>query len=150
MGSLQLHATCISVGLRGILLAGEPGAGKSDLALRLIDRGAKLVADDIVILAQKGRSIIAAAPENMRGLIEVRGVGVLKLKHRPKVALSLVVCLVDSGQVDRLPYPQSYPCLGVRLPQLHLNAFEASAAIKVEMALTALQNGKMVVGAFKQ
>ena len=131
-----------------MLLLGEPGAGKSDLALRLIDRGAKLVADDQVELSRKGREVLAASPKNIAGLIEVRGVGIFRMRAKKTAPVLLVVQLEES--VERLPHPESYECLGAHLPLLRLNPFEPSAVIKVEMAVNALQDGSLKVGAFKE
>jgi len=124
--------------------------GKSDLSLRLMDRGAKLVADDQVELARKGKKIVAAAPKAIAGLIEIRGVGIFKVKAKKNALLLLVVHLVKQEWIERLPYPEPYNCLGVLIPQLHICAFEPSAAIKVEKAVAALQDGSMMVGALKE
>jgi serine kinase of HPr protein (carbohydrate metabolism regulator) len=133
-----------------VLLLGEPGAGKSDLALRLIDRGAKLVADDQVELTRKGDTIIASAPKSITGLIEVRGAGIFKMPIRKSVPVLLAVYLAKQEWIERLPYPSPYECLGTPIPELRICAFEPSAAIKVEMAAAALQDGSMTVGAFKE
>lgn len=150
MQSLQLHATCVAIGSHGILLMGEPGAGKSDLALRLIDRGAKLVADDKVVLAIRKKSLVAHAPRLISGLLEVRGVGIFKKKPKNNVPVLLVVQLVKQEWIERLPYPEPYECMNVQIPQIRLCAFESSAAIKIEMAARALQDGSMMVGALKE
>jgi len=150
MEALRLHATCIAVKSSGILILGDSGMGKSDLALRLIDRGARLVADDQVELLKKGRSIIASPPRNIAGLLEVRGVGIFKVRAKARIPLLLAVQLVKQEWIERLPDPEPYECLGVRIAQLRISAFESSAAIKVEMAVSALQDGSMTVGAFKE
>ena len=75
----QVHGTCVAVAGVGVLLRGPPGSGKSDLALRLIDRGAELVADDRVTLRREDDGIVASAPASLAGLIEVRGVGVARV-----------------------------------------------------------------------
>lgn len=146
----RLHASCVSVDGNGILLLGEPGAGKSDLSLRLIDRGAQLVADDQVELILHGKAIEAAAPESIAGLIEVRGVGIFRMEFAGRVPVLLVVQLAKLEWIERLPYPEPYECMGVQIPQLRLWAFEPAAAIKVEMAVAALQDGSMTVGALKE
>jgi len=150
MNTKQIHASCIAIGNKGVLLLGETGAGKSDLALRLIDRGAVLVADDQVKLTPKGKTIIATAPLRIQKLLEVRGIGIFKLKVKKSIKVELVVQLVEQEWIERLPYPEPYECLGKYIPQLRLCAFEASAAIKIEMALASLQDGSMTVGAFKE
>jgi RNase adaptor protein for sRNA GlmZ degradation len=130
-----VHATAVAFGDRAILLRGPPGAGKSDLALRLIALGAVLVADDQVLLRRDGDRILAAAPESIAGLIELRGVGIRRLPHRNGVPLALVVDLVAGEQVERLPGPAVAEYRGVQIPLLSVAAFEASAAIKLLMAL---------------
>ena len=123
MNLLRLHATCVAIGSSGILILGESGAGKSDLALRLIDRGAKLVADDQVELTKKGRILKANAPVRIRNLLEIRGVGIFKVKAKKNVRVLLVVQLASQEWIERLPYPEPYGCLGLQIPQLRLCAF---------------------------
>jgi serine kinase of HPr protein (carbohydrate metabolism regulator) len=149
-GAGRLHASCVAIGHAGVLLMGEPGAGKSDLSVRLIDRGAKLVADDQVELLRKGAKVLASSPASIAGLIEVRGVGIFKMKAVRKVPVLLVLQLAKQEWIERLPYPEPYDCLGVPVSQLRICAFEPSAAIKVEMAVAALQDSSMTVGAFKE
>jgi serine kinase of HPr protein (carbohydrate metabolism regulator) len=148
--TLRLHASCVAIDAHGVLLLGEPRAGKSDLSLRLIDRGAKLVADDQVELMRKGRKILASSPENIRGLIEVRGVGIFKTPAKQNVPVLLIVQLSQQEWIERLPQPEPYECLGVHIAQMRVCAFEYSAAIKIEMAMAALQDDSMTVGAFKE
>jgi serine kinase of HPr protein (carbohydrate metabolism regulator) len=140
--SALLHATVVAIGGRGVALVGRSGAGKSDLALRLIDRGAALVGDDYVELMLDGTEV--AAPTAIAGKIEVRGVGIVESAHRDSAPLSLVVDL-DSAP-ERLPEPRWRDLLGVRVPQIALRAFEASAPLKVEHALRraglALEDGR--------
>lgn len=150
MNPLRLHASCVSIGSKGVLLMGEPGMGKSDLALRLIDRGAKLVADDQVELILKGRNILASCPKSIVRLLEVRGVGIFQMPIRKSAVVALVIQLAKQEWIERLPYPEPYLCEGISIPQLRLCAFEHSAVIKVEMALAALQDRSMTVGALKE
>lgn len=131
-----LHASCVSLMGAGVLLLGAPGSGKSDLALRLIDMGAQLVADDQVRIAPRGPELVAAAPTGIAGLLEVRGVGIYKLKHAP-AALKLAVQLVKPEEVERLPEAQFMDCLGLKLPLLSLAAFEAGTPAKIRLALRA-------------
>ena len=130
-----LHGTVVAVGSRGILLRGAPGAGKSDLALRLIAQGAVLVADDQVRLERLGSRLLAAPPDSIAGLIELRGVGIRRLPFEAPVPLALVVDLVIPEQVERLPDPTTTEIDGVALPLLALAPFHASAAIKAILAL---------------
>jgi HPr kinase/phosphorylase len=130
----QIHATAVAIDGRGVLLLGPSGAGKSDLALRLIDRGARLIADDRVDLARDGTSVTLSAPARIAGLLEVRGLGILRY---PCVAapLTLAVELVAAETVERLPERDAELFCGMAIPILRLAPFEVSAPIKVELAL---------------
>ena len=130
-----LHGTVVAIGSRGILLRGASGAGKSDLALRLIAQGAVLVADDQVQLERLGDRLLASPPDSIAGLIELRGIGIRRLPYEAPVPLALVVDLVIPGQVERLPDPATVEIDGVALPLLALAPFEPSAAIKAILAL---------------
>ena len=130
----QLHATCVIIDGTGTLLRGPPGAGKSDLALRLIDGGARLVADDRVDLRLENGSIIAAAPPALAGLIEVRGLGIVKLDAVAQASIALVIDLVGAELIERLPAPESTQLMDITLSLLHLAPFEASAPAKVRLA----------------
>lgn len=132
-----IHATCVAVRGRGVLIAGPSGAGKSDLALRLIDRGAVLVADDHTQLDRVGDELIASVAPTIAGMIEVRGLGIVAMPHRDAVAVALLVAL--DGVVERLPErPTERRIAGIAVPMLPLAGFEASAPIKVELALERL------------
>ena len=145
---VNLHATCIRVGRAGsalgapanagVLILGQSGAGKSDLALRLIALGATLVADDRTDLAVLRGRLVASAPKPIAGLLEVRGVGIVKMPHARDVAISLVVEL--TRKVARLPERETWappaPLRPARHPPLvRLNPFEASAAEKLLLAV---------------
>lgn len=125
-----IHATAVSIGGRGVLLIGPPGSGKSDLALRLIDRGAALIADDRVHMAADGT---LHPPPALAGLIEVRGLGILPMPHVSGVTAALVV---DLGQMpQRMPDPAVRTIGSLTLPTVAVAAFEASAPLKVELAV---------------
>lgn len=133
---LQLHASCVSIGGEGVLLLGESGSGKSDLCLRLIDAGAVLVADDRVVLERVAPGVLhARAPHALRGLLEVRGMGVMHMPYEASVTLALAV--QEAGAVERLPPPQRCEYLDVSLPLLPLALLHASASAKVRLALAA-------------
>lgn len=139
-----VHATCVAFRPRGrtwraVLLRGPSGAGKSDLALRLIETGGRLVADDQTELVRRGKSVIASPPARIAGLIEARGVGIVKLARDQLVARAPVALLVDLAppeHVERLPEPARERLLGLDLPVLMLAPFEASASAKLCLALT--------------
>ena len=126
--------TCVAVDGRGVLLRGPSGAGKSDLALRLIDDGAELVADDRVALVSSAGGLTASAPPALRGLMEVRGLGVFRLPYRTSVQVSLVADLVDD-EGERLPAPDQTTILGHALPAIRLSAKGPSAAARVRLVL---------------
>lgn len=141
----RLHATVVVVGGRGILLRGASGSGKSDLALRLIAAGSLstaadrplLVADDHVILTRTARGVAASAPPMLRGLLEVRGVGITTLDVAENAMIALVVDLVRDEPVERLPDPWPMcEILSFLFPTIRLRAFEASAPLKIRTAIT--------------
>lgn len=132
-----IHATAIAIGSRGVLLRGAPGTGKSDLALRLIGLGAVLIADDQVKLERAGEQVLAAAPETIAGLLEVRGVGIRRLPFRSDVPLALIVDLVPPAVVERMPESISVKLEGVAIPRLAVAPFEASTPAKLMLALDA-------------
>jgi HPr kinase/phosphorylase len=136
-GPILIHATAIAIDGRAILLRGPSGAGKSDLALRLIDGGARLVADDQVELRRAGERVLVRAPAAIAGLIEVRGVGVLQVEPLAEAALAMCVDLVSSAEVERLPGIDCEDVLGLAVPTIALSPFEASAAAKLRFALRA-------------
>lgn len=139
---MEIHASCAARDDAGVLLIGPPGSGKSDLVLRLLDRGFTLVADDRVEM-ENG---IARPSAALAGLLEVRGVGIVKLSHLPAARIALVVQL-GSGQGSRLPEPRKHADLGV--PVIDLDPWAPSAPARVAIALDCA-TGRMcqVAGAF--
>ena len=128
------HATAVAINGDGVLLLGPSGSGKSDLALRLIDRGAVLVSDDgILIEAGSPFPILRTAP-NIAGMIEMRGIGVVKMPFADEVPLRLAVTLGATS--ERIPPSnQTMDIAGSQVRFITLSAFEASAPLKVEQAL---------------
>jgi len=139
LSSETVHATCIAIGgagkpWRAVLLAGRSGAGKSDLALRLIDRGARLVSDDYTLVRRTQGGLVASAPATISGKMEVRGLGVIDLPSLAEAPVSLLVSLDDP--VARMP-EEELPrrrIAGIDLPLIALAALEPSAPVKVELA----------------
>jgi HPr kinase/phosphorylase len=148
-----VHGTCVAFGRRAVLLRGEPGSGKSDLALRFLalppDGEARplLVADDQVFIEARAEGgLIAAPPPTLAGKIEVRGLGIVEVPFLPEAELHLVCDLVGETQVPRMP-PETWErteITGIALPALRLAPFEASAPLKLKIALflTASANPK--------
>lgn len=120
---MQIHASCVSRDGAGVLLLGPSGCGKSDLALQLLEYGFVLVADDRVEIADG----MATAPQALAGLLEVRGLGILRLPHAPHARLALTVMLEPPA--DRLPAPSLHPTLGVPLVSVDPRAVSASIRI---------------------
>ncbi len=136
LSSETLHASTVSIKGRAVLIEGPSGSGKSDLALRLIDRGATLVSDDYTIVRRIDGNLIASAPPNIAGLCEVRGVGLMSMPIESDVPVALIVSTANAA--ERLPQPGVMRIVaGVAIPTALISPLEASAAIKVEMLLKA-------------
>ena len=123
----------------GVLIRGKPGSGKSDLAARLIDQGGRLVADDRVDLAARDGALVARAPAAIAGLLEVRGIGILRTTPLAEATIGLVLDMVGQDDVERVPEPAFCDYMGVAVPLLRLWPFEPSAATKVRFAVAALK-----------
>lgn len=129
-----VHGTCVVFCRHGLLIQGPSGSGKSDLALRLIDAGGVLVADDRTLLTLTGGQIMAAAPNAIEGLIELRGVGLVRMPYAGAVRLDVIVqCIEDVP--ERLAEPATVPVLGMALPLYRIRPFEASAVAKIRAIL---------------
>lgn len=139
--TLLVHATAVAIDGRVVLLRGPSGSGKSDLALRLIDAGAMLVADDYSQLQRTNDAILVRAPGSISGLLEVRGIGILKVPALPDAPLALIADLVAPQHVERLPEPCSETIFGLAIPVVAIAPFEASAAAKLRLALVAPRDG---------
>jgi serine kinase of HPr protein (carbohydrate metabolism regulator) len=135
--AIWLHATCVELRGTGVVLLGASGSGKSDLALRLIDLGAQLVADDQLAVERQGDRLLGRPAEPLAGLLEVRGFGIVKLPWCAVSPLGLAVELAPDRPLPRLPEPGGYELLGVRLPHLRLDPRAPSACAKVRLALVA-------------
>jgi len=140
--TLLIHATAVGIntapGPRAVLIRGPSGSGKSDLGLRLIDAGARLVADDQSELQRRGELIIVRSPPAIAGLIEVRGVGIIRVDPLAEAPLALIADLVSPETIERLPARASERLLGLDLPRIAVAPFEVSAAAKVALAVRAL------------
>lgn len=134
----NIHATCVSINNKGVLILGDSGSGKSDLALRLITLfSAKLVSDDRTDIFNDSGIIKASAPEILRGLLEVRGIGIIKQDYQKETKVDLVIKLI-SEKPERMPLPQKYQIAGTDIPLYLINPFETSAPSKVFAALSLL------------
>ncbi len=141
-----VHATAIAAGGRAALIRGASGMGKSDLALRclslaptaLLPCAAVLVSDDRVWLHIRDGKIVASAPAKLKGRLEVRGLGIIRVPTIELAEVALIVDLAGRGEtIERLPDPWPVSLLlGLDVPILRLWAFEASAPVKLLMALS--------------
>ncbi|MDX1975634.1 MAG: HPr kinase/phosphatase C-terminal domain-containing protein [Rickettsiales bacterium] len=132
---MLMHGTCVCIDGKGVLILGDAGSGKSELALRLIDRGAVLVADDQVELLAVRKELVASVPPQIEGLFEVRGVGIFQMAFVDHVPLSLVVKLVPRTHIERMPDPMFFDCLEVRVPLLLLHSFDHATDAKIRLFL---------------
>ena len=138
-----VHGTCIELVSVGVLLCGPSGSGKSDLALRLMESGARLVADDQVELNVVQGRLLASSPAPLCGRLEVRGVGIVKVDSARSAALSLVVDLVAPADVERLPDPAQRRYLGINLPRITVSPFEHNAPAKLRLAVSGMSQVDM-------
>jgi serine kinase of HPr protein (carbohydrate metabolism regulator) len=141
--NLPFHAGLIALydrgDWKGVLIEGESGSGKSDLALRCLSRGFRLVADDRTQLWVSEGRLFGCAPAPISGLIELRGLGVLPESARPLAEVRLVArCLEPADPLERLPDRDTRVLMGVTLPRVAVRPFEASAPDKVARALSLL------------
>lgn len=136
MGMKLIHGSCVSIDGQGVLLLGPSGSGKSDLCLRLVDDGAVLVGDDHLELEIREGCVFASAPLKLAGMLEIRGVGILRdIAFSREAQIKLVVSLVPHEDVERLPPPGAYPLLEVPLVHVKLNAFASSTCAKIRAIL---------------
>lgn len=134
---IKMHASVVSVKGQAVLLRGPSGFGKSDLALRMMDQGAELVSDDYVELDVQNGQIIARPPIAIQGLMEVRGLGVIKVRHLHEAVVKLAFNLVAPGVVDRVPVYRSRLFIdGSAVPLFSLDGLAASSPAKIRMALS--------------
>lgn len=137
LSSENLHGSTVAYGGRAVLILGPSGSGKSDLALRLLDRGFTLVSDDRTIVRKDGGKLLASSPLTIRGKLEVRGIGIVDMASIDDVPIALVVDL--AGKMQRLPDDgRERLILGLGVPLVSVDAMTASAPSKVAVALDKL------------
>lgn len=128
-----IHASTVAIDGRGVMILGHSGAGKSDLALRLIDRGARLVSDDYTVIEAQADRLMASAPDTIAGRIEVRGLGIVPCPHVDGVPVALAV-RIDIAP-DRMPMHRQEMFAGVAVRCVAFDPHHASTPIAVELAL---------------
>ena len=126
------NVTCISLGGRGLMIEGPPGSGKSTLALMLIDRGASLVGDDGVELEKRDGAIWAHPAPNIRGLLEIRGAGIVQM---PVVSARLSLVLAIDPNAPRLPEVERCVFQDIALPRIAFRTGDPAQASRAEHAL---------------
>jgi len=138
--TLTSHATCVAIDGHGVLLRGPSGSGKSDLALRVIADGARLVADDQVVLAVESDAVIGSAPPALHGMIEIRGLGIMRMEAVARARIALVADMTAAEAIERMPQPRRCRVAGIDLPIFAIDPFQASAPAKLRFALAAVLN----------
>ena len=129
-----VHASTVATDGRAVVILGPSGSGKSDLALRLLDRGFTLVSDDQTVVKKDGERLVASAPPNIAGKLEIRGIGIVEMETVTNIPVALLVEL--TSEIQRLPDEnRERPLLGVKLPLISIDAMTASAPSKVALAL---------------
>ncbi len=123
---------------RGALVLGEAGAGKSDLMLRALLLGFRLVADDRTRVWRSGQGLFGRAPEPIADLIEIRGLGVEAEAALPLAEIVLALRCQAAEGLERMPDPESEQFAGVRVPVLRIHALDASTPAKLGRALNRL------------
>ena len=137
----KVPGTCVEVEGLGVLFRGPTGSGKSDLALRLIDGGARLIADDYTELSSESAILMARAPETIKDFLEVRGIGILKIGGVLQAELGVVIDLVTADQVERRPEDERVELLGIHVPLFRLAPLEASGPAKVRLIVRQIKGG---------
>ena len=157
VGATLIHATCVAISDFGVLITGKPGAGKSELALRLLDEPGYgigptiletlLVADDQVALSMSEGGLLAAAPENIKGLLEVRGLGIISAPFIDTIEIALVLELANAEEIERMPSAHALQreILGISLPCMKLDPHTVSAPARVRTAVLVLNGAEFQI-----
>ena len=136
----QIYATAVAYCGVGVLIRGPSGSGKSDLALRLIEDGANLIADDQVIIESVRNELYLSPPDSVSGLVEVRGFGVIKIESVRNVKLRLIIDLDPSFKTERGPIMKEELIKNIIVPVINVKAFESSVLARIKLILGYLEN----------
>lgn len=143
----KLHGSLVMFQGAGVLITGASGSGKSDLALRLVEAGGQLVSDDQVMIQKTDLGLVATAPPYIRGLLEIRGIGVVRMPVAPQGKVDIVLSLMDElAEVERMPLPQSQMILDIEVPKWDLYPFEVSAVAKIRKIIDLLSKPDDLMG----
>ena len=138
MNLKRIHSTSVVIDDNGVLILGDSGSGKSDLALRLIDNGATLISDDISICRKNSNNIYLYCPPEIKGLLEVREIGIITVPFVERIKLRLVVNL-KSNNNERFPKDSSFRILGIKIPTINIEGKNSSAVAKIKVKLNEIR-----------
>ena len=138
MSLKRIHSSSIVIDDNGVLILGDSGSGKSDLALRLIDNGATLISDDISICRKNSNNIYLYCPSETKGLLEVREIGIITVPFVERIKLRLVVNL-KSNNNERFPKDSCFRILGIKIPIINIEGKNSSAVAKIKVKLNEIR-----------
>ena len=138
MTAKKIHSTSVVIEDLGLLIIGQSGSGKSDLALRLIDNGATLISDDISICRKNSNNIYLHCPPEIKGLLEVREIGIITVPFVERIKLRLVVNLKSKNN-ERFPKDNSFRILGIKIPLISIEGKNSSAVAKIKVKLNEIR-----------
>ena len=138
MNLKRIHSTSVVIDDNGVLILGDSGSGKSDLALRLIDNGATLISDDISICRKNLNNIYLYCPPEIKGLLEVREIGIITVPFVERIKLRLVVNL-KSNNNERFPKDSCFRILGIKIPIINIEGKNSSAVAKIKVKLNEIR-----------
>jgi len=138
MNLKRMHSSSVVIDDNGVLILGDSGSGKSDLALRLIDNGATLISDDISICRKNSNNIYLYCPPEIKGLLEVREIGIITVPFVEKIKLRLVVNL-KSNNNERFPKDSCFRILGIKIPIINIEGKNSSAVAKIKVKLNEIR-----------
>ena len=139
MNLKRIHSTSVVIDDNGVLILGDSGSGKSDLALRLIDNGATLISDDVSICRKNSNNIYLYCPPEIKGLLEVREIGIITVPFVERIKLRLVVNL-KSNNNERFPKDSCFRILGIKIPIINIEGKNSSAVAKIKVKLNEIRD----------